>query len=148
MAAVVGVSSVLTESPDAATAAVVMQNTEKGIKYAVTKDSKSKQYPQNGDICAIEYTGYLTNGQIFDATHAMGKGQPLAWILGEKAVIPGLNDLVSEMRVGQQVQAIIPPEMAFGDKGICKEDGEECLIKPGSTLVYDVYLKKASISPP
>ena len=25
--------------------------------------------------------------------------------------------MVSEMKVGQKVQAIIPPELAFGDKG-------------------------------
>jgi len=51
------------------------------------------------------------------------------------------------MRVGQKVQAIIPPSMAFGDDGICLENGE-CLIKPGATLVYDVLLKKTSPPPP
>jgi len=146
-AAVIGASSVLTESPDVAAAAVVMQNTENGIKYAVTKESTTKGYPQKGDIVAIEYTGYLTNGQIFDSTHAVGQNQPLAFILGGNAVIPGLNDIVYNMKVGQKVQAIVPPTMAFGDKGICKEDGD-CLITPGSTLVYDVYLKKSSIPPP
>jgi len=146
-AAVIGASSVLTESPDVAEAAVVMLNTENGIKYAVTKESTKKGYPRDGDIIAIEYTGYLTNGQIFDATHAVGQNKPLVFILGGNAVIPGLNDLVSYMKVGQQVQAIIPPNMAFGDKGICEEDGD-CLIKPGSTLVYDVFLKQSSIPPP
>ena len=67
--------------------------------------------------------------------------------LGSSAVIPGLNEVISEMAVGQKVQAIIPPELAFGDDGICLENGE-CLIKPGSTLVYDVFLKKSSIPPP
>lgn len=59
--------------------------------------------------------------------------------------------MVAEMKVGQKVQAIIPPERAFGDKGICiedKDEKEECLVKPGSKLVYDIYLKKASIPPP
>ncbi len=62
-------------------------------------------------------------------------------------MIPGLNEIVSNMRVGQKVQAIIPPQFAFADDGICLENGE-CLIKPGSTLVYDVLLKKTSIPPP
>jgi len=146
-AAAVGVASVLTESPDVASA-VVMQNTEGGVKYAVTNDSKGKGgYPQNGDVIAIEYTGYLTSGQIFDSTHALGQNKPLVFVLGGNAVIPGLNDIVSNMKVGQKVQAIFPPDMAFGEKGICQEDGE-CLIKPGSTLVYDVYLKKSAIPPP
>lgn len=35
-----------------------------GIKYAITKASDKDQYPQVGDIVAIEYTGYLVNGQV------------------------------------------------------------------------------------
>jgi len=149
-------TGILTLSPDVAVAAdapakkaVVMQNTENGVKFATTKPPKNPKsfFPQKGDIVAIEYTGYLTNGQIFDATHAQGKNKALGFALGSTAVIPGLNDIVSNMKVGQQVQAIIPPSMAFGDKGICPEGGD-CLIKPDSTLVYDVILIQSSIPPP
>lgn len=76
---------------------------------------------------------------------------PRSLLQCSNAVIPGINDMVSEMKVGQKVQAIIPAELAFGDKGICienKEGKEECLVKPGSKLVYDIYLKKSSIPPP
>lgn len=152
---------VLTTSPDAAVAAedgaaaakpVVMQNTENGVKFATTTPPLNKKsfFPQKGDIVAIEYTGYLRNGQIFDATHAKGKNKVLSFALGSTAVIPGLNDIVSNMKVGQQVQAIIPPSMAFGDKGVCPDgaEGGDCLIKPDSTLVYDVILIKSSIPPP
>ena len=85
--------------------------------------------------------------QIFDASHGEGKKNLLVFLLGSNAVIPGLNEVVANMKVGEKVQAIIPPSMAFGDEGICLEDGE-CLIKPGSTLVYDVMLKKDSPPPP
>lgn len=131
---------------ESANAAPTIYKTNSGIKYAVTKDS-NKGYPQPGDIVAIDYTGYLTNGAIFDATHSEGKQSTLLFKLGSSAVIPGINEMVSEMKVGQKVQAIIPPELAFGDKGICLEGGE-CLVKPGSTLVYDIYLLKSSIPPP
>jgi len=89
----------------------------------------------------------LANGQIFDATHAAGKSSSLQFKVGTGSVIPGLDVIVAEMEVGQKVQAIIPPSLAYGDKGVCLDDGE-CLIKPGSTLVYDVFLKKTSIPPP
>lgn len=121
--------------------------TKNGIKYAITKPSEKGAYPQQSDLVVIEYTGYLSNGQIFDATHAEGKKNGLLFKLGSTAVIPGLNEIVAYMRVGEKVQAIIPPELAFADEGICLENGE-CLIKPGSTLVYDVLLKKTSIPPP
>jgi FKBP-type peptidyl-prolyl cis-trans isomerase len=112
----------------------------------------SGQQPKLGDIIVIDYTGYLSNGQIFDATHSVGKNNNLAFKLGDRAVIPGLEDVVSNMYVGDTVQAIIPPELGYGKKGVCieKEEGGEgeCLIKPDSTLVYDVFLKKVSIPPP
>lgn len=128
-------------------AAPEILNLPSGIKYALTLKSDKGDFPQKGDIVAIEYTGYLSNGQIFDATHAEGKKNALLFKAGSNVVIPGLNDVVLNMRVGEKVQAIIPPNMAFGDDGICLENGE-CLIKPGSTLVYDIYLKKSSIPPP
>jgi FKBP-type peptidyl-prolyl cis-trans isomerase len=124
-------------------------NTPSGIKYAILKETAAKKpaSPYKGDIVAVEYTGYLANGQIFDATHAEGKSNALLFKLGSGSVIPGLDEMVSLMTVGQKIQAIIPPKLAYGDKGVCLEDGE-CLIKPGSTLVYDIYLKKSSIPPP
>jgi len=70
----------------------------------------------------------------------------LGFVLGETSVIKGINEMVKEMGVGQKVQAIIPPELAFGDKGICVESGD-CLVKPKSTLVYDIYLVRASPPP-
>merc|ERR1712127_1093307 len=131
-----------------ANAAPEILRTSKGVKYAVTKAPKDKAvFPVEGDFVVVEYTGYLSNGQIFDATHSEGKSNALLFKLGSTAVIPGLNDIVANMRVGEKVQAIIPPELAFADVGVCLESGD-CLIKPGSTLVYDVLLKKTSIPPP
>ena len=88
-----------------------------------------------------------TSLQIFDATHSEGKSNALLFKLGSGSVIPGLDDMVAQMKVGQKVQAIIPPKLAYGDKGVCLDDGE-CLIKPDSTLVYDIVLKKSTIPPP
>ena len=80
---------------------------------------------------------------VFDATHSEGKSNALLFKLGSGSVIPGLEDIVSQMAIGQKVQAIIPPSLAYGDKGVCIENGE-CLIKPGETLVYDVYFVHSS----
>ena len=118
------------------------------IKYATLKPAREKASSQNGDVVAVEYTGYLTDGTIFDATHAEGKKNVLMFQVGGNAVIQGVSNMVQEMGVGQKVQAIIPPELAFGDKGLCIESTGECLIKPGSTLVYDIYLKRSAIPPP
>jgi FKBP-type peptidyl-prolyl cis-trans isomerase len=149
-ASAAAVAAIATSASAPAVAAPQIFNTPEGVKYAILnepKDPKKAVAPLPGDIVAIEYTGFLTDGTIFDATHAEGKGRELLFQLGSTAVIKGLNVVVSQMVVGQKVQAIIPPNLAFGDKGVCVDDGE-CLIKPGSTLVYNVYLTKSSIPPP
>mmetsp|Transcript_18334 Transcript_18334/g.42250 ORF Transcript_18334/g.42250 Transcript_18334/m.42250 type:complete len:196 (-) Transcript_18334:2603-3190(-) len=144
---VAAVSTAAISLRENAVAAPVINNLSNGIKYAITQDVAKGSYPQEGDIIAIEYTGYLSNGAIFDSTHSIGKKNALLFKSGSTAVNKGINSMVGEMKVGQKVQAIIPPELAFGDKGICLEDGE-CLVKPGATIVYDIFLKKASIPPP
>jgi FKBP-type peptidyl-prolyl cis-trans isomerase len=144
-AAIITASSM--QTTQSANAAPQIYKTNSGIKYAILKDPKKGVAPQPGDIVAIEYTGYLTDGSIFDGTHSEGKQNALLFVFGSNVVIPGINDMINDMIVGQKVQAILPPELAFGTKGICIEDGE-CLVKPGATLVYDIYLKKSSIPPP
>ena len=120
-----------------------------GIKYAVLKKPREPASSQKGDIVAIEYTGYLPNGAIFDGTHSEGKKNALMFELGGNAVVDGVNEMVKEMGVGEKRQVIIPPNLAFGAKGVCVgEDKRECLIKPNETLVYDVYLKRSAIPPP
>ena len=91
--------------------------------------------------------GYLSNGQIFDGTHGEGKNNLLTFRLGEDVIVEGLTEMLGYMGQGQKVQVIVPPKLAFGDKGLCLENGE-CLIKPGQTLVYDLYLKKTAVPPP
>ena len=95
------------------------------------------------------YTNYFTH--IFlpssnDAMFVFLFENALGFELGGTAVIKGISEMVKEMGVGQKVQAIIPPELAFGDKGICVESGD-CLVKPKSTLVYDINLKR-DVPPP
>ena len=146
-AAVAGVS-VLPVMP--AVAAPEIISTPSGLKYAVLKqpnDPKKAPIPMKGEVVAIEYTGYLSNGKIFDATHSDKSGKALSFRLGEEVVPEGVNEMIGKMGVGEKVQVIVPPKLAFGDKGICLESGE-CLVKPGSTLVYDIFLKKVAIPPP
>ena len=65
-----------------AVAAPTIYNLDNGVKYAITQEVTKGSYPQAGDIIAIEYTGYLSNGAIFDATHSIGKKNALLFQLG------------------------------------------------------------------
>jgi FKBP-type peptidyl-prolyl cis-trans isomerase len=65
-----------------AVAAPTIYNLDNGVKYAITQEVTKGSYPQAGDIIAIEYTGYLSNGAIFDATHSIGKKNALLFQMG------------------------------------------------------------------
>ena len=56
----------------------------------------------------------------------------MAFQLGSRQVISGIEEVVEYMKPGQEVQAFIPSKLAYGSKGVCTEDGE-CLIPPGKT---------------
>ena len=58
-----------TTAPSVANAGPQILNTPSGIKYAITRPVEKGIAPQLGDIVAIEYTGYLTNGQVRKTNH-------------------------------------------------------------------------------
>ena len=66
---------------ESAEAAPPIYKLDSGVQYATLKEGKGS-YPQPGDIIAIEYTGYLTTGTIFDGTHSEGKQNALLFKLG------------------------------------------------------------------
>ena len=62
-AGIVGSASLAMPSPVLAAGPEILK-TENGIKYAITKPASTGIIPQQGDIVAIEFTGYLSNGQV------------------------------------------------------------------------------------
>ena len=76
------VTSAVFQPIENAAAAPTVYKLDNGVKYAVTQDVAKGSYPQEGDIIAIEYTGYLANGAIFDATHSQGKKNALLFKIG------------------------------------------------------------------
>eukprot|EP00578_Thalassiosira_sp_NH16_P008386 CAMPEP_0181116084 /NCGR_PEP_ID=MMETSP1071-20121207/21764_1 /TAXON_ID=35127 /ORGANISM="Thalassiosira sp., Strain NH16" /LENGTH=198 /DNA_ID=CAMNT_0023200309 /DNA_START=15 /DNA_END=612 /DNA_ORIENTATION=+ len=148
--AVVGGTSIFSQpQPSLAVTAKEIITTPAGVKYAVTQEPTDKKpaAPLKGDIVAIDYKDIFLMDRSSMPPIREEKNNALLFKLGSGSVIPGLDDVVAQMVVGQKVQAIIPPSLAYGEKGVCLDDGE-CLIKPGSTLVYDVFLKRSSIPPP
>jgi peptidylprolyl isomerase len=95
------------------------------------------EQPEMGQRVTVEYTGWLTNGKMFDSSYE-GPG-PVTFQLGK--VIKGWNEGVGGMKVGGKRQLIIPPDLAYGPKTIPPgADLEHCLIPPDSTLVFEVEL--------
>jgi FKBP-type peptidyl-prolyl cis-trans isomerase 2 len=67
---------------------------------------------ENNEV-EVEYTGKLDSGEIFDSN--TGK-QPLRFSVGGGQVIPGFENAVVGMSVGETKKIRIEPKDAYGDK--------------------------------
>ncbi|MCH7579556.1 MAG: FKBP-type peptidyl-prolyl cis-trans isomerase [Chloroflexi bacterium] len=83
-----------------------------------------------GDLLEVHYTGWLTDGREFDSSLDR---EPFSFKLDTGAVIAGWDDGLAGMAVGGVRRLVIPPELAYGDRG---REG----IPPGSELVFDIEL--------
>ncbi|CAM9969024.1 unnamed protein product [Scytosiphon promiscuus] len=118
--------------------------TDGGVKFIVLKEGTGP-VARDGDFCVVEFTGFLPDGSVFDASNAPGR-KPIAFKLGARQVIKGWEEVLRLMNAGAEVQMVVPANMAFGDKGICIDNGE-CLVKPGMEVRYDLQLKRVAPTP-
>jgi peptidylprolyl isomerase len=106
-------------------------STESGLKYYDLEVGDGPS-PQNGQSVSVHYTGWLLDGTKFDSS--LDRGQPFTFILGAGQVIPGWDAGVATMSVGGKRQLVIPPELAYGERGAGS------VIPPNATLVFEVEL--------
>ncbi len=66
---------------------------------------------KTGDTVRVHYTGKLDDGTVFDSS--LG-GEPIEFILGAHHVIPGFEEGVTGMEVGETKTVLIPSTEAYG----------------------------------
>lgn len=86
---------------------------------------------QAGKTVTVNYTGYLTDGTKFDSS--IGR-DPFVFPLGTGSVIPGWDEGLEGMKVGEKRRLIVPPALGYG------KDGYPGVIPANATLVFDVEL--------
>ena len=86
-----------------------------------------------GRTVEVHYVGVAhSSGEEFDASY--NRGAPLSFRLGVGQVIAGWDQGVQGMKVGGRRQLVIPPHLAYGDRGAGG------VIGPGETLIFVVDL--------
>ncbi|MFQ3663891.1 MAG: FKBP-type peptidyl-prolyl cis-trans isomerase [Chloroflexaceae bacterium] len=97
-------------------------------------------HPRPGDVVDVHYRGALADGTEFDNSYL--RDDPLQFVLGAGAVIPGWDEGIALMRRGGKARLIIPPQLAYGAQGAGG------VIPPNATLTFEVELVDIRRNPP
>ena len=67
-----------------------------------------------GKTCRVHYKGTFNDGTQFDSSY--DRGEPLEFLCGAGMMIPGFDEAVEQMDVGQIIDVHLMPEQAYGPK--------------------------------
>ncbi|MBP1472849.1 FKBP-type peptidyl-prolyl cis-trans isomerase [Frateuria sp. MAH-13] len=101
-----------------------------GIQYAVIASGKGTQRPRVTSTVTVNYRGMLVDGTEFDSSWA--HGAPVTFQVDK--VIPGWQDVIPRMHVGDRWKVVIPPQLAYGERGQLPRIG------PNEALVFEIEL--------
>ncbi len=92
----------------------------------------------SGDSVVVEYTGWLTDGTLFDSSRS--RNQPFSFTIGQGQVIAGWDEGVPGMAEGGKRKLIIPSALAYGSQGQQDPNTGAQIIPPDATLVFEISL--------
>ena len=103
------------------------KKTVSGLAYKVLKPGTGGRRPKASDQVTVHYTGWTTDGKMFDSS--VVRGQPATFALD--GVIKGWTEGVALMVEGEKTRFWIPEKLAY--------EGKQA---PYGLLVFDVELIK------
>jgi len=104
------------------------KRTGSGLAYRVLTKGTGKVHPKPTDRVTVHYSGWTTDGKMFDSS--IPRGQPTSFALN--AVIKGWTEGVALMVEGEKTRFWIPADLAYGKN---PRPGA-----PAGTLVFDIEL--------
>ncbi|MGJ8696541.1 MAG: FKBP-type peptidyl-prolyl cis-trans isomerase [Verrucomicrobiaceae bacterium] len=116
---------------DVAAAPEDAQKTDSGLFSKVLKEGSGSEHPQASDEVLVHYTGWTTEGEMFDSS--VVRGEPISFPL--RGVIAGWTEGVQLMVEGETRRFWIPGNLAYGETP--SRPGAPC-----GMLVFDVELIK------
>jgi len=111
------------------------KETASGLRYKIiNKGSGAKA--ESGKNVSVHYEGSLVNGTVFDSSYK--RNDPISFQLGVGQVIPGWDEGIALLEVGDKARFVIPSALAYGSAGAGG------VIPPDAILVFDVELMGVS----
>ncbi len=110
---------------------LTVKKTPSGIYYMITTPGTGAVAKQ-GQTVAVNYTGMLLDGKVFDSSAKAGK--PIEFPLGQGRVIPGWDEAVALLNKGSKATFLIPSTLAYGQQGAGAD------IPANAPLRFDVEL--------
>lgn len=97
-----------------------------GLRWCVMRPGDGNARPTASDRVTVHYTGWTTDGEMFDSSHT--RGEPATFPVN--ALIPGWTEGLQRMTVGEVTRFWIPQSIAYGGQ----------VGGPRGMLVFDVEL--------
>jgi FKBP-type peptidyl-prolyl cis-trans isomerase len=116
--------------------------TESGLFYVIEEEGNGPEVDE-GDTVAVNYTGYVLDGTVFDTslesvakesnTFTEGRPyEPIEFQVGKGRVIPGWDEGLQYLKQGSKAKLLIPSTLAYGNRQASE------VIKANSVLIFDV----------
>jgi peptidylprolyl isomerase len=128
-----GAGQVPPAPPDVAAIPADALKTASGLASKVLETGKGERRPTKGDLVVVHYTGWTTDGKMFDSSATRGKPSTFA----VERLLPGLSEGLQLLVVGETRRLWIPESLAY--KGAAG--------RPKGMLVFDVQLLDIEASP-
>lgn len=110
--------------------------TESGLKI-ITLQKGDGPTAKIGQEVKVKYLGFLMNEEVFDESPGF------KYTLGDKTIIPGWNEALQLMNAGQKAIIVLPPHLAYGEKGAKDEfEPDKYSIPPNATINFEITLLK------
>lgn len=100
-----------------------------GLQYRVITEGNGKK-PKASQTVVVHYRGMNISGKEFDSSFR--NGQPVSFRVDK--VIKGWTEALQLMSIGSKWEIFIPPDLAYGDRGVSQAIG------PNSTLIFELEL--------
>ena len=123
---------------DVAAPPVEAVKSSSGLASKIVNPGNGTEKPQETDFVTVHYTGWTSEGRLFDSSHALG--MPNMFALNR--VMAGWRECVLMMTVGETRRCWVPQDLAFnGQAG-----------RPTGTVVFDIELidmrRTPNVAPP